>query len=862
MPSNINSYAEITRLVKEENLSLLPEPCKGIAWSKIEGKTDCLTLFDQMDSNNTDIVCIICGARSGNLVCLDIDVKYKRGFDVSFFDAIKNSEYRDLFASMRLERTPSGGYHFFYKICEIGNNEIPRSEKIASRPATEEELSNNKTLKKYCFLETRGEGGICKTNPSPNYRLLNRGIISGSLLDGSLEEGIPTITYNEHCSIIEFCKLFDECPEEKNIKIKVERDIVERYQIGCNPYESFNNSELGANVLCDYADWVLSKKSGEYLLFKKKGRKDYDIGATFNKTLKFFCIHTSNTEFAHKIYSPSNLLCYLQYGGDKGELGRWLEVSGFGKLRRSVEKRIITRNARQKLPPPENASEEGKKEYDEELKKFELKYPHGTFWEEDEKGNISISQQGIDNVLVGMEFKYYNNKIYQIQDGGYLLKHITEGELFHCLLLYIGENWEGRNKVYDAYSKHIKTYGDLTISRLIEFCKLPHERIMESDSSISYKFYNNCYLSISSNEINEIDYSQIGDKYILQESVLNRNYKKPDGNYKDSMYWKYLEYAITGGMSDYVHKIIGYLTHDFLNDSMNSIIVATASNPDPKKGSGSGKNLFFNILNHATTVHVIDGAQVELKNSLLQSYNFERVLVISDVVQHFNYSFFKNFSSGASSLKKLYQDVVVLKRSQMPKPVILTNYSYVDDAGLGRRIIPIEFSEFFSKFVQNGFRGIRGYFGCMFPSYDKLGEWDEFNWNAFDYIIAISIQMFLSSGELMPQELSDGGWEKQFVQTYKEDTFNFIEQNIEKWCSENLGRVETSAFDKCYNDYCNYNNIRETYRKKSATLNKAIDDYCNYKKIKFEKNKNWTIGGIPTKGRIFGNLFVEEKVPF
>jgi hypothetical protein len=90
------------------------------------------------DRHNLDMrgrwgVGIVCGAPSGNVECIDIDLKY----DLSgkLFETYKRLVHEideNLLAKLVVQRTKSGGYHLIYRCSKIAGN-----TKLANRPTTE-----------------------------------------------------------------------------------------------------------------------------------------------------------------------------------------------------------------------------------------------------------------------------------------------------------------------------------------------------------------------------------------------------------------------------------------------------------------------------------------------------------------------------------------------------------------------------------------------------------------------------------------------------------------------------------------------------------------------------------------------------
>ena len=103
-------------------------------------------------SNQHDAICVVSGAVSGNLECMDFD---QHG---ELFDAWMQKVDTALLAKLVIEQTPSGGYHVCYR-CESpveGNLKLARGMRDGKL----------KTL-----IETRGEGGLFLCAPTEGYAL-------------------------------------------------------------------------------------------------------------------------------------------------------------------------------------------------------------------------------------------------------------------------------------------------------------------------------------------------------------------------------------------------------------------------------------------------------------------------------------------------------------------------------------------------------------------------------------------------------------------------------------------------------------------------------------------------------------------
>jgi hypothetical protein len=173
--SENNSWTPIKWLL-ENGISIIPVRDKPqgdyvaktpyTGWKKYQTEIISMpVLWEQMDKHKTTAVAIICGKVSGNLEIIDIDVKYKPGVDASIFMTIKEI-YPELFARLRIHKTPSGGYHILYR---TSTGTIPGNKKLAGRHKTEAEIAVQEKPKTVNFIETRGEGGYALAPPSMNY---------------------------------------------------------------------------------------------------------------------------------------------------------------------------------------------------------------------------------------------------------------------------------------------------------------------------------------------------------------------------------------------------------------------------------------------------------------------------------------------------------------------------------------------------------------------------------------------------------------------------------------------------------------------------------------------------------------------
>lgn len=788
-------------------------------------------LWAQMEANDTTSVAFICGEISGNLECIDVDVKYKSGFDAILFSDLKQF-FPELFDRLRIHRTPSGGFHILYRVKDM---RIPGNAKLSRRHATEEELKVNPKEKQKCFVETRGEGGYAVAPPSLGYSVLQN-------------RSIPVISIVERETLIALCKTYDEIVDIEKPSQPKHQDR-EYYDV--NPFADFNLNVEGENVLLEFG-WKLALQNNRFAWYTRPG-KDRGISASFNKSKRVYYIFTSSTEFdGSKGYLPSTALAMLKYDGDKKKTFAYLVSKGYGKIKSSVERRIAEKAA---LNPyaslPANISTEAREKYSEIHAQVVERYPYGIFWEDsgDDKADAyKINRERLLRVCYGLGYRLHKGSVYQI--NGYLVYNRTDREFFDGLKAYIAEEEEATYEaVCSVYEAFIQRSGKFTIERLPI---LEEGRMLKSSKGVAYKFYQNCYVKVTAGGVETFDYENAPFLFFASQQQPREFTIGPESG----CYVEFLRLALDR-TDQYIHQCIGYLAHEYKDEEGGYIIVLSEMVEDPKDGGGSGKNIFSALLKHTISWKSVPASQIQFTEKFLNSWNGERVLSISDLKKNFDFEFLKDLSTNDGILKKLFKDEVSVQSSEMPKLILSTNFAAnISDGGLKRRIRSLEFTDFFTRCG-----GIRKHFNKMFTS-----EWTDEDWSGFDNFIINSIHVFLKSdGHIGEVDLTASGWNKQFSMMYGQQTFQFIAENIDGWIRQQ--HVPISEFNSQYNAFCIENNVGKTYVMTAQRLNLALKSYCQHIGLK-EFNQSCTLSS-PVGGSQKCKLFLSdgaekdgEELPF
>lgn len=799
---------------KDDSFGVAKSPY-GKSWKQYQ--TEVISrdvLFDMMDKYNTIAVGIVGGKVSRNLEIIDIDVKYKAGIDATLFTDLKTL-YPDLLAKLRIHKSPSGGYHILYRCAD----QVEGNQKLAGRTATPEELVTAPKTKTYNFLETRGEGGYVVAPPALGYKIIK-------------DVPIPILTKAERDSIIGLCRSYNEI-----IKVDAPYKATnhDNQYYDTNPFEDFNN-RCDPGALMQELGWKEFKHNNHFIWFTRPD-KNKGVSISFNLQKRFFFCFTASTELEeNKGYTPANLLATIQFNGDKKLLYAELVRRGYGRIKAKVEEKLAKQAAINGRGLPANISTDAKSLHVAISESMQEAHPFGVFWI-DTKDGVIIDRELLYRVAADLGFKLWNGKT--VQSDGNLIEEVEERFFFDSLKNYIQEEDAFLYKdICNAYESFIEKHGRFTISRLPI---LPNSHILHDTKDTCFKCYSNGVLKIESTSITLLPSV---NKLIWKKNIQPRDYNQSEVG-------KYIDFVnlATGGLTEYLYTCIGYLAHEYKDETAGYIIVLTEQCENPKDGGGAGKNVFCELFKKITTYTSKPGAQIKYDEKFMQSWNGQKIFCLSDVPKSFDYSFLKELSTGSGLQKKLFKDEAEIASELMPKFLIQTNFSVdAKDGGVRRRIRVIEFTDFFTKCG-----GIDVHFGVHFPN-----EWSADDWAGYDTLMAKSVQKWLQSNrKIKESNLSESGWHKQFEQTWGQVITTFIKDNFADWLLQSW--VSNDLFKQQLEEYYRANSTAITYRPSMIKINNALKDWCGHKGVQYTSDIPKKVNSIVEKYKWFGTA---DSTPF
>ena len=301
---DFNSSGTDTKIdSKEFGLSIIPVALtkKPIikSWSEFQSTITPIALWHSHYINQ-GTVGIITGKISGNLECIDIDIKNDPTGKI--ITEYSNIIPPDLLKKLVIQSTPSGGRHFIYRCPDAT---IDKNLKLA--------LHSDRTV----ILETRGEGGYFCTSK------VNNKVMQGVLELENLYEDIPVIT-----------------PEERNLLLELARSLTRFFPSGNTskngePFvynepaiNEFNNKYLIVELFEKHG-WSAVKEDDQKIYLLRDGSSAVHSGYYFKDSKTFFCFSTSTEFQPEKPYNHFQVLQVLEGKNDYRTTVRLLKDYGY-----------------------------------------------------------------------------------------------------------------------------------------------------------------------------------------------------------------------------------------------------------------------------------------------------------------------------------------------------------------------------------------------------------------------------------------------------------------------------------------------------------------------------------------------------
>src|SRR6478736_1994022 len=321
------------------------------------------TSTEKHNLSNVIGVGLVCGAPSGNVECLDIDMKY--ALDKKLFDKYKKIVHAaddKLLNKLVVQKTRSNGYHLIYRCSHIAGN-----LKLANRPTTDEEKAETyeqtydaeikkstpddkakKIAEKVAandkvrvLFETRGIGGQFVIHSSDGYEF-----IFGDL------QSISEITPDEREILINTARQFNEVLEPV---AALKKETIK--STGLSPFDDYNQRGDVTGLLESYG-WRIVQRKGSKTVFLRPGQTSSASSGNYDHDKNWFSVFTTSTEFEPQhAYLPYAVFATLECNKNYSEASKKLYELGYGdrhEEKKTAEKAPSTRQIQSRVNVDDN----------------------------------------------------------------------------------------------------------------------------------------------------------------------------------------------------------------------------------------------------------------------------------------------------------------------------------------------------------------------------------------------------------------------------------------------------------------------------------------------------------------------------
>jgi len=307
-----NSVESVNTNDQEFGLSIIPVALTKIpiikSWSEYQSNIAPILLWHSHYVKQ-GTVGIITGKISGNLECIDIDIKNDP--KKTIIDEFNSLIPEELLGRLIVQSTPSGGLHYIYRCNEA---KIDGNLKLA--------LHSDKTV----ILETRGEGGYFCTSK------INNNIMRGKFNLETLDIDIPVITAEERNFLLESARsLTRHFPKVNNTSTKDSVNVSKNdkpFSYKEPAINEFNDKYLILDLFQKH-NWSVVNEDDEKYYLLREGSSASHSGYYFKATKTFFCFSTSTEFKTEKPYNHFQVLQALEGKDDYKTTLRLLKSYGF-----------------------------------------------------------------------------------------------------------------------------------------------------------------------------------------------------------------------------------------------------------------------------------------------------------------------------------------------------------------------------------------------------------------------------------------------------------------------------------------------------------------------------------------------------
>jgi len=358
------------------------------------------------------------------------------------------------------------------------------------------------------------------------------------------------------------------------------------------------------------------------------------------------------------------------------------------------------------------------------------------FWTKNDKGLVKIIHHKFKTFLEDSGFYKFcpeggKNYVF-VKVTNNLIDHTSEKEIKDFILNYL-ESMDDMS-IYNYFADQTRFFKEdfLTLLSTIDIY------FIEDTKDASYLYYINCAVKITENNVEPIDYLDLGG-YVWKDHVIDRIFDICDDNSCDYKQFIRRICANDDARVKTMESTIGFMMHGYKNLSYCPAIILNDEVISDNPEGGTGKGLFMSAIGKMKKLVVIDGKAFAFEKSFpyqLVSADTQ-ALCFDDVKKHFDFERLFSVVTEGLTLEKKNKDAIKIPFSRSPKIAITTNYAIKGSGNsFARRKWEIELHQHYSK---------------DYTPLDEFGkhffaDWDEFEWCQFDNYMVSCLQLYLREG--------------------------------------------------------------------------------------------------------------------